>query len=187
MCPELSWWTRGLWRGPDSEWWLGHHHKSGWKLHPRGMLLDSPLNANQIHFSNHLGTLSGSLATSKERQTFICSAAEHHLKNFSGQTCKNITLCSRVVSKSWNFPLLQCICFLLWVNFSPVNSHKELWKVEFSLSLDFANRFCSDQWGCSHSVTPHEDGKGMRVSPSHTCFSFPTEKKVGGTAWEKIL
>lgn len=139
------WALEGTW-----EWTVPWSPPQVWvKLHPQGVA--SPLNSNQIHFSNLLGTPSASLAASKAGQTFIFSAAEHHLEKLQCSNVQNYPfMLSGCFKKSFNSSLhlqiSQCICFLLWVNFSPVNSHEELWRVEISLPLDFANRFCSDQF-----------------------------------------
>lgn len=126
----------------------------------QGMLLDSPLNSNQIHFPNLLGTPSDSLATSKARQTFIFSAAEHHLKKLHCTNVQNypFMLSGCFKKKSLNFSLHQCTCFLLWVNFSPVNSHEELWRMELSLSLDFENGFSDQFSACDPTGGGKKDG-----------------------------
>lgn len=185
MYPELSWWAlEGTW-----QWMVPWSPPQVWVKPP------SSGDAAGLTFKFKSDPFFKSPGNSIRLPGYIKGKANLYLEHcWTSSETTSVGKCAKlslyalgVFKKSFNFSLLQCICFLSGVNFSPVNSHEELWKVEFSLSLDFANRFCSDQWGCSQSVTPHKDGKGMRINPSYTESHFQLKRGIGGTAWKKIL
>lgn len=159
MCPELSWWTRGLWRGPGSEQFLGPHHSSGGNLHPG--------DAAGLTFKFKSDPLSKSPGNSIRLPGYIKGKANLYLQccwtsseKTSLHQCTKLSLYALRLfqKKSLNFSLHQCTCFLLWVNFSPVNSHEELWRVEFSLSLDFENGFSDQFSACDPTGGGKRDG-----------------------------